>query len=144
MARAGFTLMELLVVLALMALLTGLAAPRLRPDAPNLSLEARAMAGGLRATRSTALRANDERLFLVDLAGRRYGSPPQWTAVGLGVALETYAAAEEGGRDTAAIRFFPDGSSTGGRITLSAGGRTAAITVDWLSGAVVIDERSGS
>jgi general secretion pathway protein H len=37
---------------------------------------------------------------------------------------------------TGNIRFFPDGSSTGGRITISAGERREDVDVDWLSGRV--------
>jgi general secretion pathway protein H len=37
-----------------------------------------------------------------------------------------------------AIRFFPDGGSTGGRITLAAGERKYDVDVDWLTGRVTI------
>ena len=40
-----------------------------------------------------------------------------------------------------AIRFFPDGSSTGGRVTLASGERKFLVDVDWLTGKVSI--RSG-
>jgi hypothetical protein len=38
------------------------------------------------------------------------------------------------------IRFFPDGSSTGGRIGLSRNDRRAAVAVDWLTGLVSVDD----
>jgi general secretion pathway protein H len=37
-----------------------------------------------------------------------------------------------------AIRFYPDGSSTGGRITVKAGERQYLVDVDWLTGRVSI------
>ncbi len=37
-----------------------------------------------------------------------------------------------------AIRFFPDGGSNGGRITLAVGERKYDVDVDWLSGRVAI------
>jgi general secretion pathway protein H len=37
-----------------------------------------------------------------------------------------------------AIRFYPDGGSTGGRVTLSAGERKFDVDVDWLTGRVAI------
>ena len=37
-----------------------------------------------------------------------------------------------------AIRFFPDGGSNGGRITLAAGQRKYDVDVDWLTGRVAI------
>ena len=40
------------------------------------------------------------------------------------------------------IRFNPDGSSTGGRISVADGARSIAVGVDWLSGRVsVADEK---
>jgi general secretion pathway protein H len=36
------------------------------------------------------------------------------------------------------IRFNPDGSSSGGRITIAEGGRRIAIGVDWLTGRVQV------
>jgi general secretion pathway protein H len=38
------------------------------------------------------------------------------------------------------IRFYPDGSSTGGRITVASGERKYLVDVDWLTGRVSIDE----
>ena len=37
-----------------------------------------------------------------------------------------------------AIRFFPDGGSNGGRVTLTAGERKFNVDVDWLTGRVAI------
>ena len=39
-----------------------------------------------------------------------------------------------------AIRFYPDGSSTGGRITVSSGERKFLVDVDWLTGRVSIED----
>ena len=38
------------------------------------------------------------------------------------------------------IRFFPDGSSTGGRIGLSRDERRAIVAVDWLTGLVSVED----
>jgi general secretion pathway protein H len=38
------------------------------------------------------------------------------------------------------IRFNPDGSSTGGRISVADGARSIAVGVDWLSGRVSVAE----
>ena len=37
------------------------------------------------------------------------------------------------------IRFYPDGSSTGGRIGLELSGDRAAINVEWSTGAVIME-----
>ncbi len=38
------------------------------------------------------------------------------------------------------IRFYPDGSSTGGRVTLSLEGLQMRVDVEWLTGRVRITE----
>ena len=39
---------------------------------------------------------------------------------------------------TGAIRFFPDGGSNGGRITIGSGERKYDVDIDWLTGRVTI------
>ena len=53
------------------------------------------------------------------------------------IALELFTARSELESDTVGrVRFFPDGSSTGGRITLSLAERRYMVDVDWLTGRV--------
>jgi len=40
--------------------------------------------------------------------------------------------------NTGSIRFYPDGGSNGGRITLGSGDRKYEVDVDWLTGRVAI------
>jgi general secretion pathway protein H len=40
--------------------------------------------------------------------------------------------------DLAAIRFFADGSSTGGKITLNRGDNKIELDINWLDGAVML------
>ena len=42
--------------------------------------------------------------------------------------------------ETGDIRFFPDGSSTGGHVTLIQGERRSDVFVDWLSGRISVGE----
>ena len=57
-----------------------------------------------------------------------------------GIDLELLTVATElgGGGARGGIRFFPDGSSTGGRVTLSHGSRQYFVDVDWLTGRVSV------
>ena len=63
---------------------------------------------------------------------RRARCPPK-----LSIALLTVNG-EKSGATTGDIRFNPDGSSTGGRITLADGSRRVAVGVDWLTGRVSV------
>ena len=50
------------------------------------------------------------------------------------------AATEQTGDSKGQIRFFPDGSSSGGRITLTRDRREWRIEIAWLTGEVRIEE----
>ena len=79
--------------------------------------------------------------FTLDVAAHRFtvddGRATRSLDEALDITLET-ARSELGGETVGAIRFFPDGSSTGGRVTLALGERDYHIDVDWLTGRVSI------
>jgi general secretion pathway protein H len=50
------------------------------------------------------------------------------------------AAEEQTGQSTGRVRFYPDGSSTGGRIKLVAGARAWDVEIAWLTGEVRLRE----
>ncbi|NUO73309.1 MAG: type II secretion system protein GspH, partial [Frateuria sp.] len=50
----------------------------------------------------------------------------------------TSAREDQANATTGRIRFFPDGSSTGGHIVLQRGARRWQINVAWLTGAVSV------
>lgn len=142
--RNGFTLVELLVVLSIMALLLILISPYIGPAFPQMELKsaAREVAAALREARSRAITHNTETIFNLDVQKRAYiisgdgtvhGLPPN-----LGLLLYT-ARGEALGTTSGDIRFFPDGSSTGGHVLLSESGRSYRVTVNWLTGHVEID-----
>ena len=56
-----------------------------------------------------------------------------------GLELKLFTAqAEVSSESRGAIRFYPDGSSTGGRITVASGERKLLVDIDWLTGRVSI------
>ena len=139
---AGFTLLELIVTFVVLALalvlITGYRAPW--SSALGLRGTAAELASGLRLARSQAIAGNRPVAVDLDLVGHRYrvgGGPPQALPAELSIELLTVAG-ENRGRTEGAIRFNPDGSSTGGRISLGEGRRRVAVGVDWLTGRVTL------
>ena len=143
----GFTLIELVVVLAIAALLLAIVLPFgfNRHGHDELAGGAREIAGALRLARSRAILTNQPVRFLVDIENGFYRPPGASAAhaVPTGSRISLYTAQEEQlNGTTGAIRFFPDGSSTGGGVGLSSATERYDILVDWLTGGVSIHART--
>ncbi len=143
--QAGFTLIELLVVLLIMGVLIALAPAAFQRVVPGLEMKAsaREVAGLLREARGQAIRDNRETAVVIDTAAKVYrlgqGATEHELSARLDISLVT-AASERLDETRGRILFFPDGTSTGGRVTLSRNDRKFDITVDWLTGLVAISE----
>lgn len=137
----GFTLIEMLVVLFIVSILLATVPPFFSAGMASTSAKgaARQLASDLRFTRSTAIVRQQETALALDVEQRSYRvvntnkevSLPESLALSL-ITVESERLGEEQGM----IRFFPDGSSTGGRITVSQGNAEYVVDIDWLSGKV--------
>lgn len=141
-SSAGFSLVELLVVMAIVAGTLALAMPRFSRTAslPSLRATAFALAASVRAARSQAIASNQDVPFVLDLQSNSYGTASR-SRVGLpaGIALSVETAKEAlREAQVATLIFYPSGGSTGGRIVLSSPLARIAVTVDWLTGAVTV------
>lgn len=140
--QRGFTLIELIVVLVVAALLMA-AVPGLFSAAfPGVELKsaARRTAATLRLARESAIRSGRESVLLVDLAAHRLelaGYRALTLPDGITLTLET-ASRDLTDAQQGRIRFYPDGSSTGGRIILSRGKQGYQIGVTWLTGRIAL------
>ncbi len=136
--QRGFTLLEILVALVIGVLLVALVPPLLSgmSGATELRGAARQLAAGLRSARNEAITRQ--------LAQHRFGVTGDPRAIKLpdGLELKLYTAQSELiDAATGNIRFFPDGSSTGGHITVSGPKLAYQVNVDWLTGAIAIVEQ---
>ena len=139
----GLTLLELLIVLALMAMITAFVFPMFGGPVSTSALRAsaRSIAAGLRLARSEAVSQRRETFLTLDVAGRRFkvDDDPREHALPKGIELKLFTAQNDLVSDkVGAIRFYPDGGSNGGRITVAAGTRKYDVDVDWLTGRVAI------
>lgn len=130
-------------MLAIIGLVLTLVPALMLRGQPGLEVEvaARAIADGLRETRSDAVVGNREQVFSIDVEQRlfRAGEGKPLKQLDREIELRLYTAQSELIDDASGrIRFFPDGSSTGGAIGVGLDGQQAAVTVDWLTGQVTI------
>ena len=140
----GFTLLELLIALAIAALLFVFVVPTgsQQRDHAELANAARAVAAGLRMTRVQAISGGRAAIFAVDIDRALYrpaGAASEALPRGVQLALLTQRRETTG--SVGDIRFFPDGSSTGGAVTLSRGGDRFEVLVNWLTGGVSVHEQ---
>ena len=135
----GFTLIEVLVALAIVGAAVLLVAPLTRTSLGPQLLRSTAseIAALARSTRAAALRSGVERVMIVDLASRTVWadgvSGPR--AIPAHLELDVAVAADGiSGSMQRHIRFLPTGGASGGSIVLRDGVRTTTIEIDWLTG----------
>jgi general secretion pathway protein H len=145
-AATGYTLVELLVVLVLAGMAVTAVAHVAVRQSPGLQLwhDTAAVAAALREARSLAIRDNAERRIFVDPEAHslRIDRSGRERVLQADLDVSFIAAAGRESRDAGVIYFFPDGSSTGGRVTLSRDGQVNEVAVNWLTGIVEIHENA--
>jgi general secretion pathway protein H len=128
--QAGFTLIEMIVVIIIMTLTTSLVLVRQPWHSTGLDTEAtiRALTSSLHLARSRAI-AEDREVAVVTLTGgfALDGGPPWMLPSGQALSPTQ-------------VIFTPDGGSSGATILLAAGARRVAISVNWLTGHVLSRE----
>ena len=143
----GMSLLELMIVVALIATLAGIGAMVIGRSLPGRELHdaARTVAGELRFARARAIATGRPQVFVIDVNTRswqgaddRQGTLPEGLDVVATTALE-----ERPARDQAAVRFFPEGAATGGRIVIKRGEAAWRVDVAWLTGEVTLSRGEG-
>lgn len=135
-AEAGFTLLELLVVIAILgamaAALAGYGAtlPRQHQDG------VRELVTTLRLARAEAIRTGQPVPVAFDVAAARYGTGVPDHALPQGMRLSLRAIREARVGNHPAVRFYPDGSSTGAELTVTTGAQVSRFEVRWITGQV--------
>ena len=143
----GFTLVELVFVMVLIALVMGLVATSMSSSISSAEARAasRKLVASLRYTRTRAILDKTEKVLLFDIENRSYQAPGR-KQIDLPEGVEftvTTARSELTSDSVAGIRFFPDGGSTGGHIELLANGREYRINVAWLTGETRLQRLEG-
>lgn len=145
LGHKGFTLIEMILVMVIAIMLLGAVGPRVAAGIGSMRFRASAqeIASALRYVRAkavseereTALTINlDDHVYDVD-GGEQYSIPEE-------VDIDVYTTtAEVYGNNQAGFIFYPDGSASGGRITLEYHGQKRLIYINWLTGLVEVLEQ---
>jgi general secretion pathway protein H len=145
-ASKGFTLLEIMLVLFIVLLGFGVIGSRISSgnDSAAHQAAARDMMSALRYARGQALISRKQSTIDINLNENTYtvsGKDKVYT-IPEKIAVTVVTAQEElSGDGEAAIRFFPDGSSTGGRIKLEREGTNWQIDINWLTGQVDVEQK---
>jgi len=145
--EAGFTLLEMVAVIAVVAMLAAILLPRVPRATTRPRLEAYALetAALLKADRTAALRRHAQVTAQVDAPGRaiRSGSSGRVLQVPDDVTFQAMlplSCNERAARST--ISFFATGTSCGGVIVLSRLGTGYEVRVNWLTGGIEVVSRN--
>lgn len=137
-------MVEFLAILVIVALVFSITLPTFTGSSTLETLAAaRTVAAGLRQTRDRAITSNQTTIMEVDVKRKKIVLERQSRQLPQGIHLKLFTAKKERlGVSRGAIRFFPDGSSTGGRVTLIQDDLNYLVDVDWLTGRIVIQDGS--
>ena len=133
----GFTLLELLVVLAIIGLILSLMPIMLagRVNDADISGVADRLVADLRSVRGEAVASNVPTSLIVDRGRDGYVLRPsrqrRQLPEGFRIAL-----AQRAERDGEILSFYPDGTSTGGQLQIESADDRYAIDVSWPTGRI--------
>ena len=142
---SGFTLIEIMIVLVLAVLIMGVVVPRFSSGTASVQFRSatKEVASGLRYIRMQAVTNNQETEFIFNLDENYYQLSGREKVFPIpdDIAVTVYTTTSlDSNNQQGVIRFFPDGSSTGGRITLETEDYKRLIDVNWLTGQVEISD----
>jgi general secretion pathway protein H len=147
--QRGFTLLEMVCVLAIIALLAAVLLPFIPRETSRSRLQAYALQAAmlLKADRDAAISRNVSVATLVDAGGRAIRSGASLAAIRIPGDVRFDAVLPQTCKRQAAlstIRFFANGTSCGGSIALTRFDAGYEIRVNWLTGRVEVVSRDAS
>ncbi len=142
----GFTLLELTVVLFVVVLGFSVIGLNLSSgsDSTEIKAAARDIVSALRYAKGQALISHQETTVALDLSDNSYTVSGRDKLYQIPQSIDVTvvtAQTELTGEGAANIRFFADGSSTGGRITLERGQTAWKIDINWLTGQIELESK---
>ncbi len=146
--QKAFTLIEIILVMVMIAVLATLASSRMFKSLEKAKIKAvgKDLVSALRYTRGQAVIKHADKTISFNVEQKTYQAPNKKVVkIPQEVEMYVYTADSEIADDTTGkIRFFSDGSSTGGYVKIVYGKRIQKINVNWLTGEIRMVEGTSS
>jgi general secretion pathway protein H len=144
--QAGFTLIEVIVVMVMIAVLAGLVATSMTDSLRKAKIRAvsKNLVSAMRYTRGQAVVKHEQKTITFNVEDKTYQAPRKKVVhIPDEIEINVYTADSEVADETkGSIRFFSDGSSTGGWVKLTHKNKIWKINVNWLTGEIAMIEGS--
>lgn len=139
-SEAGFTLLEILVVLGIMVMAYTLAVPVFANLLPSVTLNATAeqVVSDLRQARAQAILSGKSVIFTLHDNGAEYALSGQKKSRKVEGALLSFV-----NKTREEITFTPDGKNDGFMLVLQTEGRERKINSDWITGRISLVKEQG-
>jgi general secretion pathway protein H len=143
-AQKGFSLIEIMLVLVMIAVMMALTASFMSGSLEQAKVRAisKDLVSALKYTRGQAVIKHEQKTIVFNVKNRTYRAPKK-KLVQLPDDMEMNLYTAESDiidEATGKIRFFSDGSSTGGWVKLTYKSKIWKININWLTGEVRIEE----
>lgn len=137
----GFTLIELLVVLAIISLALSMVPPLTNSmaEAAREKASVKTLTADLRWLRHQAIASGQETALIFNLRTQEYVRSADHLSRKMpkDIQLTFRSASPSPGQPDPMIRFFPDGTSSGGRVDLAHGTYNSRVLVSWPFGRIL-------
>jgi len=144
--KAGFTLIEVIVVMVMIAVLAGMVATGMGDSLRKAKIRAvsKNLVSAIRYTRGQAVVKHEQKTITFNVEEKTYQAPRKKVVhIPDEIDINVYTAdSEVADETTGSIRFFSDGSSTGGWVKLTHKNKIWKINVNWLTGEITMIEGS--
>ena len=141
----GFTIIELITSLAIVLLAMAIISPLMQNGSNSINVKTISydIASTLRLARSLAISRQSDIRFVLDAKNRKYWismNPKRHTLPNDLEIFLTTSHKEIINEEIGMVNFYPDGSSSGGIITINNDNSKRRIEINWITGRITLKE----